>query len=43
MAAYLIDLELPEPGTVCPEDKPPFSERVADEPGLAVQSSPGRG
>jgi len=31
MAAYLIDRQLPAPGTVCPEDVPPFSERVADD------------
>jgi pimeloyl-ACP methyl ester carboxylesterase len=26
MATYLIDLQLPAPNTVCPEDVPPFSE-----------------
>ncbi len=31
MAAYLIDLELPASGTVCPEDSPPFTERLSDE------------
>jgi pimeloyl-ACP methyl ester carboxylesterase len=37
MAAYLIDLELPAPGTVCAEDLPPFSERLTDE---AAQATP---
>ena len=36
MATYLIDLQLPAPGTVCPEDKPPFHERVTDETGEAT-------
>jgi pimeloyl-ACP methyl ester carboxylesterase len=36
MATYLIDLRLPAPGTVCPEDAPPFSERVTDEPAEAT-------
>jgi hypothetical protein len=31
MATYLIDLELPAPGTICPEDMPPFHERVTDD------------
>ena len=36
MATYLIDLQLPAPGAVCPEDALPFSERVTDEPGEAT-------
>ena len=40
MATYLIDLQLPAPGTVCPEDAPPFSERVTDEPAEATPVSP---
>jgi hypothetical protein len=36
----LIDLELPEPGTTCPEDTPPFSERVTDEAGAATPVPP---
>jgi pimeloyl-ACP methyl ester carboxylesterase len=36
MATYLIDLELPAPGTICPEDTPPFSERVTGEAGAAT-------
>jgi hypothetical protein len=31
MTSYLIDRQLPEPGTVCPEDVPPFSERALDD------------
>jgi pimeloyl-ACP methyl ester carboxylesterase len=40
MATYLIDLELPEPGTTCPEDTPPFGERVTDEAGAATPVPP---
>jgi hypothetical protein len=40
MATYLIDLQLPAPGTVCSEDAPPFSERVTDEPAEATPVSP---
>jgi pimeloyl-ACP methyl ester carboxylesterase len=36
MTTYLIDLQLPAPDTVCPEDAPPFSERVTDEPAAAT-------
>jgi hypothetical protein len=40
MATYLIDLQLPPAGAVCPEDAPPFSERVTDEPAEATPVSP---
>jgi hypothetical protein len=36
MATYLIDLELPARGTICPEDTPPFHERVTGETGEAT-------
>jgi len=36
MATYLIDVQLPPPGIVCPEDMPPFSERVTEEPAEAT-------
>jgi pimeloyl-ACP methyl ester carboxylesterase len=36
MATYLIDVELPAPNTVCPEDVSPFSERLAPETDLAT-------
>ena len=36
MAAYLTDVELPAPGTVCPEDAPPFGEPLSDEAGPAT-------
>ncbi len=36
MASYLIDGQLPAPGTVCPEDTPPFSERLMDAAGQAT-------
>jgi pimeloyl-ACP methyl ester carboxylesterase len=37
MAIYLIDLELPAPGTVCAEDAPPFSDPKSEE---AAQATP---
>jgi len=40
MATYLFDLQLPPAGAVCPEDAPPFSERVTDEPAEATPVSP---
>jgi hypothetical protein len=30
MATYLIDVQLPAPDTICPEDEAPFSEPVTD-------------
>ena len=36
MARYLIDLELPAEGTVCPEDAPPFAEPVEEASGVAT-------
>jgi pimeloyl-ACP methyl ester carboxylesterase len=36
MTTYLIDLHLPAPDTACPEDAPPFSERVSEEPAEAT-------
>ena len=36
MASYLIDRQLPAPGTVCPEDTPPFSDRLTDAAGEAT-------
>src|SRR4051794_40702670 len=31
MPTYLIDVQLPPPGTICPEDAPPFTERVTEQ------------
>ena len=39
MAAYFIDLALPPAGAVCPEDAPPFAERLADEAGQATPTA----
>jgi hypothetical protein len=36
MARYLIDLELPAKGTVCPEDGPPFGGPVEEGAGAAT-------
>lgn len=36
MARYLIDLELPAQGMVCPEDVPPFAEPAAEAAGAAT-------
>jgi pimeloyl-ACP methyl ester carboxylesterase len=39
MAAYVIDLELPPVGTVCPEDVAPFSEPAQDEAGTTTPAA----
>jgi hypothetical protein len=36
VAAYLIDQELPPPGTVCAEDVPPFGASEPEDAGRAT-------
>ena len=40
MATYLVDLQLPAPGTICPEDEPPFSEPVVEGQGQSTPVPP---